>query len=279
MRSTTPQVSRPLIVHLPPWGILFAESIHHSDFKMDWRQDPFHKLIYVLKGSVTAQFRSQEKSTFQFTEGSFIAIDQESKHKILDQIPSTLLLLCFTNSVLQNSPDASSLWRSILSTQSTSLPSSLRNQIENLWRASLWEQQTGQKGSSLMISANTFRILTLLSRFQPQPSLNKSVERVRNISRKLSETFYEEWSIERACHETSLSRRQFCDLFKKVTGRTFLDHLTTLRLDYAASLLSDGKSSIAGTAFSSGFQDLSHFYRLFKQKFGMSPGRWQDRNY
>ncbi|MGC9451334.1 MAG: helix-turn-helix domain-containing protein [Oceanipulchritudo sp.] len=30
-------------------------------------------------------------------------------------------------------------------------------------------------------------------------------------------------------------------------------------------------------AFECGYADLSHFYRAFKGRFGMSPGKWRDQ--
>jgi AraC-like DNA-binding protein len=273
------QVSRPLSILLPSWGIVFAESIHSPDFKMDWASDPHFKLIYVLRGAVTIQYQRTDQKSFSYSTGSFIAFHRNLMHKVVDQVPATLLLLRITHRLLKQFPDSSMLWKSILTRQNSNLspPPFLRDQIENLWRASIWEQQSNQMGNSLTISANAFRILTLLGRSPPRTDKIKSTDRVKSTIQKLSLTFYEEWSIERACHESSLSRRRFCYLFKKATGQTFLDRLTALRLDYAAKLLTINQSSIAGAAFSSGYQDLSHFYRVFKQKFGTSPGQWKDK--
>ncbi|MFM8683622.1 MAG: helix-turn-helix domain-containing protein, partial [Chthoniobacterales bacterium] len=35
-----------------------------------------------------------------------------------------------------------------------------------------------------------------------------------------------------------------------------------------------GGHSVAGVAFACGFGDLSHFYRVFKTRFGRPPGQW-----
>ncbi|MBM3873395.1 MAG: helix-turn-helix transcriptional regulator [Verrucomicrobia bacterium] len=48
-----------------------------------------------------------------------------------------------------------------------------------------------------------------------------------------------------------------------------------LRLAHAARLLASGDHSILGAMFSSGFGDASHFYRLFRGRFGVAPGRWR----
>jgi AraC-like DNA-binding protein len=275
MAISSSKVSHPLSVVLPPWGVLFAESIHERDFQMDWRQDPFSKLIYVLRGRVSMEGKTGSQRIIP--EGSFLPVEKDLRHRIRDQIPPTLLLLCFSKEFLGRFHEGEKLWKNILNAKEDFLrpPSLVRNQIENLWRASLWEQRTTRMGSAAMISANAIYALTILGRIQPQPQPDQAIDRVKNLDKKLSETFYEEWNIERACEEASLSRRHFCMLFKEVTGVTFLERLTELRLKYAADLLSQKSTTILGTAFSCGYQDLSHFYRLFKQRYGVAPGQWK----
>ena len=46
------KTSRPLTITLPAAGVLFAESAHTGDFHMTPRTDPFHKLLYVLRGRI-----------------------------------------------------------------------------------------------------------------------------------------------------------------------------------------------------------------------------------
>ena len=75
-----------------------------------------------------------------------------------------------------------------------------------------------------------------------------------------------------------MSRRHFSNLFRALTGRSFLEQLTELRLTHAASLLRDNRHSIVGAAFSSGYGDLSHFYRLFRTRFGEPPRTWLEKS-
>jgi AraC-like DNA-binding protein len=71
-----------------------------------------------------------------------------------------------------------------------------------------------------------------------------------------------------------MSRRHFSKLFRAVTGHSFLEELTSLRMRHAAVLLRAGTHSVLGAAFSSGYGDLSHFYRLFRAYHGKPPGAW-----
>ena len=64
------------------------------------------------------------------------------------------------------------------------------------------------------------------------------------------------------------------EAIKTATGLTFSDYVCKLRLEHAKDLLIDSKekeSSIADVAFSSGFNTVRTFNRLFKEKYGLTP--------
>lgn len=59
--------------------------------------------------------------------------------------------------------------------------------------------------------------------------------------------------------------------FKKYFNETPTDYMTNLRLNYAANLLSNSDEDITNISMDCGFENLSHFYHLFKKKFNSSP--------
>lgn len=62
-------------------------------------------------------------------------------------------------------------------------------------------------------------------------------------------------------------KREFQSCFNESPGKWLLRR----RLDYAAALLRGSKRNVTEVAFESGFEDVSHFSRVFKEKFGLSP--------
>lgn len=58
---------------------------------------------------------------------------------------------------------------------------------------------------------------------------------------------------------------------RRWTGQTPTDLVNQARLDHAAYLLNMSNKDIVDIALECGFQNLSHFYRLFKKQFGQSP--------
>ncbi len=72
----------------------------------------------------------------------------------------------------------------------------------------------------------------------------------------------------RLCHRSLSSfKREFQTLFQTSPGKWLL----AKRLDYASALLRSTQRNITGIAFDSGFEDVSHFSRVFKERFDVSP--------
>jgi Transcriptional regulator containing an amidase domain and an AraC-type DNA-binding HTH domain len=58
----------------------------------------------------------------------------------------------------------------------------------------------------------------------------------------------------------------FSRFFKQSTGNTFIDSLTGIRLEHASRLLIDTTRSIAEIAYHCGFNNISNFNRIFKNR-------------
>lgn len=70
------------------------------------------------------------------------------------------------------------------------------------------------------------------------------------------------------CHRSLSSfKRAFEKAFQEPPGRWLLRK----RLDHAAALLRASSCSVTEVAFESGFEDVSHFSRAFKQRFQVTP--------
>lgn len=69
----------------------------------------------------------------------------------------------------------------------------------------------------------------------------------------------------------------FSELFRKFTGETYIERLTSLRINYAKALLSRGLT-VSDACFESGFGSLSNFLTVFKAKCGIPPSEYRRKN-
>ena len=68
-----------------------------------------------------------------------------------------------------------------------------------------------------------------------------------------------------------MSRATFSRHFPQFTGQSFTAFLQQFRLEYCRRLLVEGELSISEAAFEAGFQNLSHFNRLFRERWSQTP--------
>jgi AraC-like DNA-binding protein/quercetin dioxygenase-like cupin family protein len=271
-------VSRPIAVTLPASGLAFAESIHSPGFRMAERADAFHKLIYVLQGRVHLTTDGASRP-LPAAAGAVLCVPAGVRHRIADAAPPTLLLLGVAPDWLARDAELGRIWERLLGGKAASVNSGGRGaRFEGLWRAGMVEQAGDQPGRDVALRAAAENILVTLTRQPAEPPADDTVQRVAAVARELAATFYEPWSLARASAQAGMSRRHFSARFREQTGRTFLEQLTEHRLTHAAALLQDNRHSIVGAAFSSGYGDLSHFYRLFRARFGAPPRKWLEKS-
>lgn len=71
-----------------------------------------------------------------------------------------------------------------------------------------------------------------------------------------------------------LTRFEFSRRFREVFNTTFRDYLMRFRIVEARRLLTEGRVSVTGIAYSVGFNDGSHFARMFRRFTGMLPSEY-----
>ncbi len=82
-------------------------------------------------------------------------------------------------------------------------------------------------------------------------------------------------SIETICSYLSVSAAYFSTVFKKETGKTFINYLTDYRMDKALELLMEKGEKTYIIAEKVGYSDPNYFSYVFKKQFGMSPSKYK----
>jgi DNA-binding response OmpR family regulator/nitrogen-specific signal transduction histidine kinase len=83
-------------------------------------------------------------------------------------------------------------------------------------------------------------------------------------------------SIESISEHLGISRVHFYRKIKSITGVTPQEFLKTVRLKYAASLISQKKLRVSEVAYMCGYRDVAYFSRSFKEFHGVTPTRYMD---
>ena len=76
-------------------------------------------------------------------------------------------------------------------------------------------------------------------------------------------------------HELGISRTSLYNLSKKYLDTTLGERILNHRLKFAERLLHNNDFSINEVAEKCGFSDYKYFIKLFKRKYGLTPGQYR----
>ncbi len=129
------------------------------------------------------------------------------------------------------------------------------------------------ESSLVQKSAIFFELLLLLQR----------KEKPANLANKIAEFICDEnlseLSLEKICKEFHYSKNYIINIFKKEFGVTPVKYINDLRLNRAKYLLEVTSDSLESISLKSGFNDYSHFYKLFCRENGLSPSIWRNEKH
>ena len=100
---------------------------------------------------------------------------------------------------------------------------------------------------------------------------DSGLDRIKRIDDFIASHFTEEITLERLADLVGLSPTSLSRLYKQKTGETISYHILDFKLGNAARELVNTDRNIADISFISGFNNLSNFNRLFKNRYNMSP--------
>jgi len=97
------------------------------------------------------------------------------------------------------------------------------------------------------------------------------INRLKELITLLQNEYTRDITLSEAANTVNMSIHYFCKFFKKVIGKTFTNYLLSIRIDKAKELLLTEKITVTSIAYKVGFENLSYFYRKFREFTGYSP--------
>lgn len=272
------RTNHPLDETLPAWGVLVFESHHGQNFYMEPRQHSFVKLLYILagKGAVV-----EATNRLDCRAGDIVVVPMGRRHRIADDPlhPLSLYALCVA-------PTVWAMDRSLaghLPTGRVARQGRVADRVRVGLRRLLYEQTSRRLGYAAAMCGQTLELLAMLTRAAEESTAGCAVEKgnprakMRAYVRELDRRFYEATTLDDAAAELGIARRSFTQLFRQVTGRTWLRYVQMRRLEHARQLLRTTHRTVLAIAFECGYGDLSTFYRAFTGTEGCSPNAWRRR--
>ena len=97
------------------------------------------------------------------------------------------------------------------------------------------------------------------------------------IYKHINSNFKNHISLEEIADKVSMTVPAFCRFFKKATGKTFTKMVNEYRVVHATKLLSESTMTITDVCFECGFNNFSHFNKLFNEFTGKSASAYRNK--
>ena len=142
-----------------------------------------------------------------------------------------------------------------------------------------WQQQA--PGCQLAVKAALLGIVAVCAQYgrlegRPvRPGADYRARQLREIVGYLGEHFTEPLSLPEVASHFGLSPQYFSTFFRENFGRTFTQHINSLRIEQAARLLRETDLSVMEVGFSVGFDNFSYFIKRFRSVYGVSPSHYR----
>ena len=105
--------------------------------------------------------------------------------------------------------------------------------------------------------------------------LAPSYESIQSAILLILTQFHEPLMLEDVLAEAHMSKANFSRRFTAYTGKTYTGFLNEVRIGHACQKLAETTDPISAVAFSSGFNNLAHFNRMFRRRRGISPSEYR----
>jgi len=157
-------------------------------------------------------------------------------------------------------------FRGTVTDSEESLP--LRGRFDYIELRSLMEELDRLSHGNGNMTELTGRFFMLLSSLQIKEEVRSPAEIMAEF---VNETDLRDISLDALCQRFGFCKNHIIALFKKSFGITPQRYINSRKLERAEYLLEVTSNTIERIAMESGFEDYSHFYKMFKKRNGVSP--------
>ena len=142
-------------------------------------------------------------------------------------------------------------------------------------------------GEGFLAVQELFSILYELSKFDNARELASSAfakvevasdsKRIMKVKNYIDQHYKDEMSLEQLASLVGMTPTAFSRYFKQHTGKNLSEYIVDIRLGHAARQLIDTTDSISEICWSTGFNTLSNFNRLFRKRKGCNPTEFREK--
>ena len=129
---------------------------------------------------------------------------------------------------------------------------------------------------SILYDLSNSRNQRLLSTYTVDRESFENSDKIKKVYDYVQDNFDNKVTLSEVAKLVNMSQGSFNRFMKKRTGKTFVDYVNDVRIGYATMRLLEKDVSISEIAFSSGFNNIANFNRVFKKLKNCTPSQYKN---
>lgn len=250
-------------------------------FKSYWHYHPEMELTYIVKGE---GFRYVGDSIEQFSSGDFVLLGKNIPHN-WESLPrkevtgAEALIIQFPEAIFSGYPEFNH-FESLLNLSKLGISFSPKEHVLNKMREIFRNDNPLKliKFFELFHSLSVENSKRSLSSERFSFSKYSHLESRINKAKSYIDSHIHGIKLSEISAEMKMTESYFCRWFKKSTGHTLIQYCNRLKVELVCRELVFTDKDISGIAYENGFENISHFNRVFKALKGISPKKYRQNN-
>ncbi len=244
-----------------------------------------HKIIFVTDGVITIEVG--EKS-YTVSPNTLVFISNLEKHAVnISKSPYQRYVISLPQDFGSILPDYSPLLSILIQRPANfshviKLNTQTADEVHKIINVLTEEYREKRPYWSDCFIMNIVQLLIRLYRFSsdafPVSEASSAEKIVSDVQQYIIHNSHKDISLELMAQKHFISKYYLSHVFKSVTGYTFKNYLILNRLLNAKDLLLHTNHSVTEVCFRSGFNNVNHFIRIFKEHEGLTPYQYKKRS-
>lgn len=265
----------------PPGFPITARMWDRINYLAHWHSE--HELVLVYEGKVgigiNSEYRVLEKGDIVLVSGGDVHY-YDSKDK-----KSTVLVIVFHQELIDSVIDFPTNKKALITfldrptVKDIQLEETVLEKMKSCMDKIYHEIINQQTSYQYFVKAYLIELFSLFSRYIPRITINSEtnsvnsggISLVQKALKYLESNYSHDITLEDAAKYLQISSFYFSRVFSKVTGKTFKNYLSTIRVEKALTLIKSTNKPIIDIAYECGFNSIRTFNRVFKTIKGITP--------
>ncbi|MBF0199008.1 MAG: helix-turn-helix transcriptional regulator [Planctomycetes bacterium] len=262
--------------NIGPNEALVESNQHELNDVVKAHSHPVPSLIYIVGGGGKGVVNGEE---YELSQGGFLFISAYADHEISSNKGTPLVVfVVFWGE--QASVLSQENLKSLFDGGSFSFGENHARQARGILRNMLHEQKYQTLAYQAALRTSLSQLLLLCLRHKELNVINQglnSEQRVAKVLADIEKNYHIETTSVEAAKLAKLSQRQFSSLCRKLSNKNFIRFIHSVRIKKALEYLENTKIPVTTIAFEVGYEDLSTFYRAFKNHTGKQPTSYRGK--